>query len=365
MEIQPWKEICDLIPPLSAAERKRLLASLLKQHVDIPVITMADGRIIDGHHRWELAPDKCRIEILDIGEAEAFDLAVQLNIARRNLSPEQLQPLIGFLRGQGKTQAAVAEAVGVSQKTVSNVENTSDSKNTNACIDQRVSVPKQAYSAIAERVRSGEPQAQIAADHHITQQRVSQIATLVESRANVPDPVTGEVPMPDQKFRCIVIDPPWPMQKIEREKYPNQSQTLDYPVMSLDEISSLPIGELADPAGCHLYLWVTQKFLPSGFCLFDNWGVKYQCLLTWVKPSGFTPFSWMYNTEHVLFGRIGSLPLDKLGLKLSFDAPVTRHSAKPDVFYDRVIQASPGPRLEMFSRQRRDGFTCWGNEVQE
>ena len=90
---------------------------------------------------------------------------------------------------------------------------------------------------------------------------------------------------------------------------------------------------------------------------------NYQCAMTWVKPTGITPYSWMYNTEHVLFGRKGSLDLMRMGLKLSFEAPVTRHSEKPDVFYERVAAATPGPRLEMFSRSNRDGFVAWGNEV--
>lgn len=175
-------------------------------------------------------------------------------------------------------------------------------------------------------------------------------------RLPVVEPPTG-------KYRCIVIDPPWPMQKIEREVRPNQSAELDYPVMSLEEIGALPVAELAVEEGCHVYLWVTHRFLPAGLDLFEQWGVKYQCSMTWVKNVGITPFSWMYDTEHVLFGRIGSLNLDQLGLRLSFDAPVTKHSEKPEVFYERVVQASPGPRLEMFARKPREGFTVWGNEV--
>jgi len=170
-------------------------------------------------------------------------------------------------------------------------------------------------------------------------------------------------PMPEGPFRCIVIDPPWPMEKIEREVRPNQGLVLDYPVMSLEEIAALPIPDRAEPTGCHIYLWVTQKYLPAGLQLFKTWDVAYQCLLTWVKPTGMTPYSWMYNTEHVLFGRIGSLPLDRLGLKLSFEAPALRHSQKPDIFYERVRQASPGPRSDMFAREPHEGFTAWGNEV--
>jgi N6-adenosine-specific RNA methylase IME4 len=133
--------------------------------------------------------------------------------------------------------------------------------------------------------------------------------------------------------------------------------------MTLEEISNLPIIDLADREGCHVYLWTTHKFLPDAFDLFLKWGIKYECLMTWVKNVGFTPFSWMYNTEHVLFGRIGSLKLTRLGMKLSFEASVTRHSEKPDIFYERVREASPEPRLEMFTRKVHEGFKPWGNEI--
>lgn len=177
-----------------------------------------------------------------------------------------------------------------------------------------------------------------------------------------PEPVPEPVPLPADVFSCIVIDPPWPMQKIERDERPRQGVALDYPVMSLDEIGELPVADLAS-ADSHLYLWVTHKFLPAGLNLLETWGFRYQCVMTWRKNVGITPYSWMYDTEHVLFGRRGNLPLAQLGLRLSFDAPVLGHSIKPAVFYERVIAASPGPRLEMFARRDREGFTAWGNEV--
>lgn len=169
---------------------------------------------------------------------------------------------------------------------------------------------------------------------------------------------------PKNKYRCLVIDPPWPIKKIEREERPNQGIRLDYPVMSLEEIKALPVINLAYEDGCHLYLWVTQKYLPFGLELVEEWGFRYECLMTWRKNVGMTPFSWMYDTEHVIFARMGSLPLQQKGLRLSFDAKVMGHSIKPDYFYDeRVILASPTPRLEMFGRKQRNHFEVWGNEV--
>lgn len=194
------------------------------------------------------------------------------------------------------------------------------------------------------------------------------------------------IPLPEGKYRCLVIDPPWPMQKIEREVRPNQVKELDYPTMTLEEIADLPIPKLANEGGCHVYLWVTHRFLPDGLAFFEKWGVSYQCVLTWVKNVGFTPYSWMYSTEHVLFGRIGSLELLKLGKRLdtnakrldsnveldnngfidnlmAFNADVREHSRKPDIFYTLVKEVSPKPRLDMFSREKREGFIPWGNEV--
>lgn len=169
-------------------------------------------------------------------------------------------------------------------------------------------------------------------------------------------------PLPIGTYRCIVIDPPWPMERIEREVRPNQPDVLDYPTMSLDEIGTLPIGRMAAEDGAHIYLWTTQKFLPAAFGLFEKWGVRYECLLTWLKPGGMTPYSWQYNTEHCLFGHIGKSPLERMGLKIGFDAPRTGHSIKPDRFYEMVREASPEPRLEMFARASRKGFDAWGNE---
>lgn len=168
-------------------------------------------------------------------------------------------------------------------------------------------------------------------------------------------------PPPDGVYRCIVIDPPWPIDKIQRDQRPNQV-AIDYPTMTLDEIANLPIPDLADPSGAHVYLWTTHKHLPNALGLFDAWGVRYQCLMTWVKNVGFTPFSWMYSTEHVLFGRVGDLDLLRKGLRLDFAAKVREHSRKPEEFYELVRQATPESRLEMFAREAHDGFDAWGNE---
>jgi len=167
-------------------------------------------------------------------------------------------------------------------------------------------------------------------------------------------------PVPENKYQTIVIDPPWPMEKIIRDARPNQV-TMDYPTMTIQEIVSFKVPTFAAD-NCHIYLWTTHKFLPVSFHILEEWGFKYECLLTWSKNVGMTPFSWMYSTEHCLFGRKGSLPLLKMGKRLDFVGKVREHSRKPEIFYDLVKEVSPEPRIDIFSREKRIGFDQFGNE---
>lgn len=163
-------------------------------------------------------------------------------------------------------------------------------------------------------------------------------------------------------YAAIVIDPPWEVQDIEREVRPRQVGW-DYPTMTEAELAAFkPMRKLPN-SDCHLYLWTTHKHLPAAFRLARAWGFNYQCLMTWRKNVGITPYSWMYSTEHVLFCRRGSLDLLELGKRLDFEAPVREHSRKPDEFYELVRHVSPGPRLDVFSRESRPGFDSWGNEA--
>jgi N6-adenosine-specific RNA methylase IME4 len=204
-----------------------------------------------------------------------------------------------------------------------------------------------------------------ASDPDDVQNRTPDRLDLIQELAaqHSPSPAAA-VPPPPGRYACVVIDPPWPITKIVTRHRPWQGVDLDYPTMSLEDIGRLPVRDLTEN-DAHLYLWVTHRFLPDGLRLAIGWGFKYQCLMTWNKATGVVPFSWMYDTEHVIFATRGNLKVAKRGMRLSFDEPPVRdgHSTKPEVFYDRVRLASPEPRLELFARRQRAGFDAWGNEV--
>ena len=381
--VHTWDDVQNLLPPLTGAEKAALRRSIDSSGVLNPVLVLPDGRIVDGHHRWELSGGTAPVRTLQLSEEEARDLAFSLNLARRQLAPEQLSEVHAQLRRdrtqrrrvalglrkEGKTQAETAALVGVDRTTVAKWESGTLHKqgesSQSVVLDLRTRVPRKLFRTIHARVRAGETQTDIAAEYKVSQQRVSQILKVVDAWDREPQPARDPGPLPlGRLFKAIVIDPPWPVEKAELyEARPNAGDNLDYRTMSLDEIAALPIQDLVDPDGGHVYLWVTHKMLPAGLKLFEQWGIRFQSLLTWVKPQGVTAYQWCYNTEHVLFGVVGPLRLQKLGVMLTFEGKAKIHSEKPDSFYDLVRAVSLEPRLELFARKEREGFEVWGDEV--
>jgi N6-adenosine-specific RNA methylase IME4 len=165
---------------------------------------------------------------------------------------------------------------------------------------------------------------------------------------------------PEGVYDVIVIDPPWPMQKIDRDVRPNQV-AFDYPVMSLEDICDMQLPSADD---CHIFCWTTQKFLPAAITALCSWDFHYILTMVWHKPGGFQPIGLpQYNCEFVLYGRKGTPKfIDTKAFPCCFNAPRGEHSEKPQSFYDTIVRVTDGKRLDMFSRQERNGFTGWGNQ---
>jgi N6-adenosine-specific RNA methylase IME4 len=173
----------------------------------------------------------------------------------------------------------------------------------------------------------------------------------------------GTAPLPVGRYRTIIIDPPWPMEKIEREVAPNQIG-FDYPTMSEEQMAAFDVPSMAAD-DCHLFLWTTVKFQPMAQRLAEAWGFHYVCPFVWLKNGGFQPFGLpQYNVEFALYCRRGAPRfIDTKQFFLGFQAPRREHSRKPDFFYDLVRRVCAGPRIDVFSREPRDGFDQFGNQI--
>jgi N6-adenosine-specific RNA methylase IME4 len=156
-------------------------------------------------------------------------------------------------------------------------------------------------------------------------------AALGSGRADRPDLSAiklGTVPVP-KSFPAIVVDPPWRYDNVATRGAAEDH----YPTMSQAELAALEVPAASD---AHLYLWVTNGFLREGFELLDAWGFAYKTVLTWCKPSIGMGNYFRNNTEHVLFAVKGRRPTQRRDVGTWFSAAKTRHSAKPESFYDLV-----------------------------
>jgi len=176
------------------------------------------------------------------------------------------------------------------------------------------------------------------------------------------------------KYKTILADPPWQYGSWGKqsskshfnEKWSNRTFPMPYKTMTLKEISSLPISNLADD-DCEFYLWTTQKYLPHAFELIEHWGFKYCQTLTWCKtPMGLGQGgAYCPTTEFLILSRKGKMPKVKRIDSTWFHTKRTAsHSTKPELFQDLIEQVSYPPRLELFARRKRLGWHVWGNEVE-
>jgi N6-adenosine-specific RNA methylase IME4 len=170
-----------------------------------------------------------------------------------------------------------------------------------------------------------------------------------------------------KKYQIIVVDPPWPVKKLTHKARPKQT-TMDYTVMSLSDISNLPIGSLADDT-CWCFLWVVQKYLFDAKPILEGWGFHHLLTMGWEKTygksAGMPLFGFRWNLEFILVGYKTkpvlwpSRPL----IPACFSAKNISHSTKPDKFYD-MIQPLGSPRIDLFARKKRRRWDAWGNEVE-
>jgi N6-adenosine-specific RNA methylase IME4 len=160
-------------------------------------------------------------------------------------------------------------------------------------------------------------------------------------------------------FDVIMVDPPW-LDASGGYDPDYRRVSMPYPTMTVEEIASIKIPAATD---CVLWLWATNMYLPYAFMIIERWGFAYKNILTWAKDK-FGLGDWLRGqTEHCLLATKGKPLFTGQATSTLLYAPRTSHSTKPDAFYDLVDKTCYGRKLDYFSRQAREGWYCYGDEV--
>lgn len=187
-----------------------------------------------------------------------------------------------------------------------------------------------------------------------------------------------------KKYQIIYADPPWDYKDKNEGERKYGKITPYYNGMKTEDIGNLKINEISDK-DCILFLWVTFPNLQEGLDVIKMWGFKYKTLgFSWIKvhekeraqlllwEKECKPFFGIghytkSNCEICLIGMKGKLKALKKTDSISslVVSPIRKHSQKPDEIRDLIVKfCGDIPRIELFARQKTEGWDVWGNEVE-
>jgi N6-adenosine-specific RNA methylase IME4 len=374
--------LSELFPLMQGREFDELVADVKANGLREPIWTY-DGQILDGRNRWRAceAAEVATRQMREYSGDDPVSFVVSLNLHRRHLSESQRADVAAALANLDRGRPSVNPSIGgISQEKAAEMLNVGVKSVERAAKVQRDGVPELRAAVQSDRVSVSaaadvselpkEQQREIVAKG---EKEILEAAKQIrESRAVDRRQRNDElrtaamsIETPKGKYRCIVIDPPWDVQKYERDVRPNQSADLDYPTLTHEQIAEFDIGGMASGDGCHLFCWTTQKHLPPTLAIIEQWGFKYCLVMVWHKNGGPQPFGLpQYNCEFVVYARCGSPEFrDTKQFFTCFSAPRREHSRKPDEFYELIERVTYGPRIDIFSRESRAGFEQFGNET--
>lgn len=187
------------------------------------------------------------------------------------------------------------------------------------------------------------------------------------------------------KYGAILCDPPWRFEVWSGETAvkrraghgTNVCAAVHYQTMAPNELQALPVKELA-AENCALFMWVTWPTLLEAIDLIEAWGFRYKtCAFDWMKAHAGQiemfredndvmmgmGYWTRANSEPCLLATRGKPKRLNADVRQGIIAPRREHSRKPDGIHERIERLVAGPYVELFARQKRPGWDCWGNQV--
>jgi N6-adenosine-specific RNA methylase IME4 len=171
------------------------------------------------------------------------------------------------------------------------------------------------------------------------------------------------------RYAAIYADPPWSFRNWSA-KGTGRNAVSHYDCLNLETLAALPIAELvADD--CALFLWAVDPLLDKAFELIRAWGFEYKTVgFYWVKQNNkgngfFTGLGYWTraNPEQCLLATRGKPRRRGKDVRKLVVEPRREHSRKPDDVRERIERLVDGPYLELFARETKPNWHCWGNQV--
>lgn len=176
----------------------------------------------------------------------------------------------------------------------------------------------------------------------------------------------------NKKYNIIYADPPW-QYKVWSKKGNGRSAESHYKTLGIKEIVNMKefIKDISAD-DCVLFIWITYPCLKEAIQVIEEWGFTYKtCGFAWVKRNK-KANSWFWgmgywtraNSELCLIATKGKIKRISRKVHQIIDTPIEEHSKKPAIVRDRIVELMGDlPKIELFAREKADGWDVWGNEV--
>lgn len=177
--------------------------------------------------------------------------------------------------------------------------------------------------------------------------------------------------LPNKKYSIIYVDPPWQFNNKKTGGSMKSGADAQYPTMTIDDLKNMPVADLAADDAL-LVMWYVGSMPQEAIDLVSAWGFKLKNMngFVWNKLTvrGLPFFGMGFYTragsESAIIATKGKFKPADRGVRAVGAYPVGKHSEKPSEFRKRAVRlAGDLPRIELFARQRVDGWDAWGNEV--
>ena len=176
-----------------------------------------------------------------------------------------------------------------------------------------------------------------------------------------------------EKYDIVYSDPPWKQTKGNLRKCrPNQKKELDYNTMNLEDIKLLHKDFLEKNTSEYhnVFMWTIDKFIFDTEKFMKDLGYELHARMIWDKTNGVAPaFTVRFSHEYLLWfykkNKMLKINKDVQGKYCTvFREKSTKHSKKPLFAYEMLENMFPeAKKIELFARNTREGWDCWGNEV--
>jgi N6-adenosine-specific RNA methylase IME4 len=170
-------------------------------------------------------------------------------------------------------------------------------------------------------------------------------------------------------YAVIYADPPWSY-RTWSPAGTQRSAPAHYQCVTFEQLAKLPVPRVT-ARDAVLLLWAIDPLLPRALDLISAWGFTYKTVgFYWIKKNRVAEgyfsglgFWTRANPEMCLLATRGRPRRVSKDVRRLVVAPRREHSRKPDEVRTLISRLLNGPYLELFARERAEGWDAWGDQL--